>query len=252
MQRCCSKRCATHLRMDGPEVRARISVRQRKERPVTACAWCSKTFVQKRASPRQATRFCGTSCSAKWRMMRPETRIKSRELAARYLRESQPKVRPATSLRMRLHNPTQDPEVRAKISRAKSGKTFLSRGGKGQITPQQQSLADALGWGRDQIEYAIPTMAVRMLFQSPPPAYMVDLAEPRLKIAIEVDGKSHLSKKWKFLDRRKERLLASLGWYVLRFTNRRVSEDLAGIVKEIRSLMTSRSRTLTTTSPMVS
>lgn len=52
--------------------------------------------------------------------------------------------------------------------------------------------------------------------------YKIDLANPDLKIAIEVDGPSHGSMKVKLADRKKVAWLEELGWKVLRFKNSEV------------------------------
>ena len=51
-----------------------------------------------------------------------------------------------------------------------------------------------------------------------PTHYKIDLALPERKIAVEVDGFSHGSRRDQ--DEKKEAKLRSLGWIVLRFSNR--------------------------------
>jgi very-short-patch-repair endonuclease len=90
---------------------------------------------------------------------------------------------------------------------------------------------------------------VRGQVQSLPTWYKVDIADPTIKLAIEVDGQTHRLKKWKFLDRRKESVLRALGWSVLRFSNQQVMEDLEEVLAEIERFMISKSQTTTTSSP---
>jgi very-short-patch-repair endonuclease len=59
-----------------------------------------------------------------------------------------------------------------------------------------------------------------------PSHYKIDIAEPKQKIAIEVDGNSHHSRK--ALDTKKDAKLRSLGWIVLRFWNRDILTWNAG------------------------
>ena len=66
-------------------------------------------------------------------------------------------------------------------------------------------------------------------------------------IAIEIDGASHCALARQGQDRKKQALLESLGWIVLRFTNRQVLEDLPTCVQTVLST-TSKSREITTTS----
>jgi very-short-patch-repair endonuclease len=96
------------------------------------------------------------------------------------------------------------------------------------------------------MEYVIPTAEVKHLFPSLPNHYKVDLADPERKLAIEVDGNSHKTKKWKFLDRRKESVLAALGWSVLRFWNQEILEDIDRVVGIIQSFTISKSLITTT------
>ena len=126
------------------------------------------------------------------------------------------------------------------------GRTFLARGGNGKITAQQQAVARALDL---PMEFPVLTAPVKDQFPSLPACYKVDVACPETLLAIEVDGKTHNLRKWKFLDRRKEAVLSALGWSVLRFTNRQVDEDLPAVLESIRSCMTLRSKSITTTSP---
>src|ERR1019366_4034849 len=102
------------------------------------------------------------------------------------------------------------------------------------MTKQESSLASALGWR----PLAIPTGEKRG--SGYPTCYKVDVGDLASKVAIEVDGKSHLTAKRKAQDRKKESMLLSLGWLVLRFTNERVDADLVGVVEEIRSASSSR------------
>lgn len=51
-----------------------------------------------------------------------------------------------------------------------------------------------------------------------PPSYKPDCAHPTLMLAIEADGSSHMGKR-AVLDAKRDALLASLGWRVLRFKN---------------------------------
>jgi len=179
-------------------------------------------------------------------MNRPEGRDQARkaQAAAAKVVKAKGLKRPDVAERMRLNNPVHRPGVIDKIRAKMQGRTFLARGGNGKLTPQQQSLATALDL---PMEFAIKTGPVKSQFVSLPPCYKVDIACPVTLLAIEVDGQSHARKKWKFLDRRKESVLAALGWSVLRFTNQQVDEDLTTVLAKIRSFMTSKLTSTTTT-----
>ena len=106
----------------------------------------------------------------------------------------------------------------------------MSRGGNSRLTEPQLRLAFELDL---PVEFAIETASVRGQFPSLPNCYKVDLADPTCQLAIEVDGNSHRSKRWQFLDRRKTEVLAALGWRVIRFRNEEVLKDLDRVVGEI-------------------
>ncbi|NLH78605.1 MAG: DUF559 domain-containing protein, partial [Acidobacteria bacterium] len=150
----------------------------------------------------------------------------------------------ASSKRMKENNPMWKDGSKEKMIKSLRGKTFLARGGNGQPTKQQLALCEAMNL---PMEYVIETAEVMGLFPSLPPCYKVDLAEPSVKLAIEVDGKTHRLKKWKFLDHRKTEVLTSLGWQVLRFSNKEVDENLSLCVETAMSII-SKLKTITTIS----
>ena len=125
------------------------------------------------------------------------------------------------------------------MRRSLQGHTFLARGGNGKPTKQQITLAKTLGL-LTTMEYAIPTAAVRKQFKSLPNCYKVDLAYPEKKLAIEVDGKTHRLRRWKFLDRRKTSVLNALGWSVFRVTNEEVDNNLTETLNRLTAFMTSK------------
>jgi len=128
-----------------------------------------------------------------------------------------------------------NPQTVEKMRKSLQGRTFLSRGGNSKITVPQQALLDALGWPKQCLEFPIKTNLAKDHFKSLPNCYKVDIGHPKSKTAIEVDGNSHRSKKWKFLDKRKTEILNFLGWKVLRFKNEEVMKDPSAVAKEIMS-----------------
>lgn len=165
-----------------------------------------------------------------------------------FLRELSSRTAAATnrkyaSERMKLNNPMSNPDAVSKMTAKLKGRTFLSRGGNGKLTSQQIALHNATS---ALMEFAIETSAVASKFQSLPNCYKVDLAFPEVKLAIEVDGKTHRLKKWKFLDARKSEVLTALGWSILRFTNEQVDSDLHGCLTLIGSTMSELKATTTT------
>ena len=138
---------------------------------------------------------------------------------------------------MMLNNPMKNMATRAKMIASLKGRTFLARGGNGKTTVPQEILA---GRVHGVMEYAIATTAARDFFLTLPNHYKVDIAFPKLKIAIEVDGQTHKTKKWKFLDRRKTEVLEFLGWSVLRFWNEEILKDLDSVAGQIELSIISR------------
>lgn len=128
------------------------------------------------------------------------------------------------SARMVANNPMNDPETREKVSARlrEIGHKPPVRGGNGHgPTRPQRLLAEALDW---PMEVIIPTGQRRK--GGLPSHYKVDIGNPDLKVAIEVDGGSHCSLAGREADRRKAQWLTGKGWAVLRFTNREVLADV--------------------------
>lgn len=125
--------------------------------------------------------------------------------------------------RVRLLDPTADPDVRAKISRTLKlrGHGPSVRGGNGRgLTVPQQRLLDVLGptWE--------PEFPLSLGPREPgyPTHYKLDLAHRGLRVGIELDGSSHRSRR--HLDAKKDAKLVSLGWTVLRFWNETILDWL--------------------------
>jgi very-short-patch-repair endonuclease len=201
------------------------------------CEQCGQEFTFRSTGKRNndKRKFCSNPCAATWRMAQPERKELAKEYLPRAWAASQAATRgkpnPVASARMKANNPNTNPMWKQKMSKLMSGRTFLARGGNGTVTRQQRAVASALEL---PMEYPIPTGPVKARFQSLPNCYKVDVADPSRMLAIEIDGSTHNTKKWKFLDRRKMAVLKALGWSVLRFSNQRVDSDLEGVLKEIK------------------
>jgi len=69
----------------------------------------------------------------------------------------------------------------------------------------------------------------------------LDLADPALQVAIELDGAEfHDNPEAIERDRRRDVELAALGWVVLRFSARRLREDPTGVRREVRAVLDAR------------
>ena len=135
--------------------------------------------------------------------------------------------------RMRLNNPMRDPVSKARMQTTLRAMGWMPQvqGGNGKPPPvAQMLLASALGW---EMEVAVPTKQPRG--SGYPTCYKLDMANRDLRIGVEVDGPSHCSLERQAQDRKKEELLQSLGWKVLRFSNEVVIRNLNACVREVLS-----------------
>lgn len=106
------------------------------------------------------------------------------------------------------------------------------KGGNGRgLTTSQALLLEALGdsW---KSEYVLKTGCAPQFGRGVHPSnYKIDIANPKFKIAIELDGNSHRGAET--TDRKKDKFLQEQGWTVYRFTNRQVARDFAGILQTV-------------------
>jgi hypothetical protein len=120
------------------------------------CEWCGQTCTKNATKGQPPPRFCGRSCSAKWRMSRPEyvaslDTPKRRAAASQNLRRWRDS--PYGQARLQAHltgpnNPIRNPEVLAKSQealRTLGYPTLTGGNGHGPTMPQQM-LATRLGW----------------------------------------------------------------------------------------------------------
>ena len=192
------------------------------------CAQCQRPF--RLTTKHQRTKFragkpvyCSDAC-------RQERRTKiSSETMARTNRKY-------ASARMTANNPMHKEGVRSKVRATLQamGHAPTTRGGNGKgPTHPQRLLAEALGW---PMEYVVKTHLPKINPLHVPTSYKIDIANPTHLIAIEVDGMSHVALNRQAQDRKKELVLAGLGWTVLRFTNQDVMEHLQECVQMVWSI----------------
>ncbi|WP_255609012.1 endonuclease domain-containing protein [Micromonospora sp. PLK6-60] len=67
-----------------------------------------------------------------------------------------------------------------------------------------------------------------------------DLAWPELRVAVEYDGRWHSDPEQLHRDRHRLNLLVGAGWLVLHVTSRRLHQEFAAVVREVRSALLSR------------
>ncbi|WP_419188499.1 DUF559 domain-containing protein [Stieleria bergensis] len=118
----------------------------------------------------------------------------------------------------KVQNPMFDSQSRAKVSKTLKliNHKPPERGGNGQLTSSQRMLLQNLG--ADWIaEYPIPTSGYKA--SRLPNHIKIDVANPKLKLAIELDGRAHVATRTKRADKSKTRFLLCCGWSVLRLSN---------------------------------
>ncbi len=71
--------------------------------------------------------------------------------------------------------------------------------------------------------------------------FKVDGAFPRVKVAIEADGDTwHNNDEAMYKDKRRDSVLASMGWVVLRFTDKEIEQKLPDVINVIKSVINKR------------
>ena len=104
-------------------------------------------------------------------------------------------------------------------ARKKHGVNF--KGGNGQSPTPIIILANELFSKCGFIcELPIKTKSVRDIFKHIPSAYKVDFGNKDQKLAIEMDGASHIPLKQRKKDRKKTKVLEALGWTVIRLKHK--------------------------------
>ena len=172
------------------------------------CQFCGSTFI---SSTNRGQRYCSRSCSRKafWVNKTPaERQVIAAKSAVKLLGKTPwNKGAPCAT------------ETKAKLSAAHKASGHKPRvlGGNGRIAPCERMMGEILStqW---VYQYAIPTKKPRGTGY--PTSYKLDFALPDKRWGLEIDGNSHRSRK--DLDAKKDSLLESLGWSVLRVTNQQV------------------------------
>ena len=138
----------------------------------------------------------------------------------------------ANSARMVTANPMHDPASRRRLSATmkRRGIRPIFNGGKGHgLTTPQKTLLAALGpeW---VAEHVVTTGLRRKSWAR---SYSLDIACPAQMLDVEVDGPSHLALKIREADRRRDAVLAMLGWRVLRVTNEEILSSVGEVAARV-------------------
>ena len=106
------------------------------------------------------------------------------------------------------------------------------KGGNGRgPTLAEQTVLDALGGGWVW-NHPVPTGLRRT--GNYPTCYKIDVANPSLKIAIEIDGHSH--RQSKEIDDKKDDLLRDFGWKIVRVSNRDAIQKTSSLLAQVAFL----------------
>jgi hypothetical protein len=168
------------------------------------CEWCSHDFQRKHIGNAKY-RFCGSSCASKHKRS--------------------------------LNNPMHNIEYRNKMKQTlkRLGHKPKVQGGNGRGTTLPQEIVLNMLKNDWIVEYVL----VLGIYggKEYPNHYKIDIANPSLKIAIEIDGASHQAIERKVQDRKKENKLKEMGWKVIRFKNNEVLNDPFNCLEELKCLM---------------
>jgi hypothetical protein len=241
------KKIKTCSRSCGTSYRYKVTPPKKKEKEIKytkSCSNCGKNMNFYTISQMKKQNCCSVACASKLKWEKGSTRERYTESMKKHNRSQimkdihkrNPNLSKMSSQRMKENNPMKNIESVEKMRKKLAGRTFLSRGGNGKLTPQQILLHQMLG---DEwiMELPIPTREYKGTEKSLPFCYKVDIAHPKQKVIIEIDGKSHKTEKWKFLDKRKTNILTSLGWKVLRFWNEEITETPQICLQKIQEFM---------------
>lgn len=165
--------------------------------------------------------YCSRECSLSY-----QKKVSSKALSERNKKYA--------SARMRVKNPSFSQITLEKIKKTKQingtwRKKPIVQGGNGRELPLTiRILNEHLKWE--------PTFIVPTKLKSPYPChYKLELAFPRKKIYIEVDGNSSYSRKPQM--EKKQELLENMGWTCIRFKNKEVLNDLENCLSVIRKYL---------------
>lgn len=205
--------------------------------PEVPCQVCGILFHARHGNKRQ--QCCSQACRNRRMSQTRKGKRPDAALHALALPAAQAK------LQAYLHSPrnpllTLSSRRKAQDRLAAQGYGHFFHGGNQPLTTPQQLLANRLGWPTE-VTVRLNTLPGRARSRreraTRPYRYCLDLAEETLKIAVEVDGQSHGSRRNH--DQCRDAKLCALGWTVLRFTNRQVLTDLESVLAQIAAVVQS-------------
>ena len=191
------------------------------------CNFCGKKIInptknQKDTYKRRGRAYCSKECGKEY----------ARKIASETMNKTNKKY---ASKRMKENNPMKREEIRKKVSEKLKGRkpTAIYGNGRG-LTKPQENLLNLLLKYNAMPEYTVSTQGYVGNY---PKNYKIDIALPKYKIAIEVDGNSHRAIQRKAEDAKKTKLLEGKGWKVIRFWNNEINQNIEECLKEIEVLV---------------
>lgn len=147
-----------------------------------------------------------------------------------------------SSERMRLKNPMASIDTRNKVSKTlkklKYKPYIIGGNGRGATIPQLLLYNELSKFDNSfTMEYIEKPGKENIIKYKCPNHYKIDIASNIHKIAIEIDGLSHNCLKIKECDKKKDMILNSLRWKVLRFTNFQIENELQNCVQTVMSMI---------------
>lgn len=224
------------------------------------CKWCSTELSKPQVYDFLRGKSKGTSCSKKCSMMLLHWESKDNFIKenthkcvvcekkfVKHQKGNLPKVCSLkcsgvlSSKRMKVNNPMFEQQNIDKVRKKLIEKNHrpIIQGGNGRgATIYQLQLYNELSKYNDSFEMELieKTKPYTDKFKSPY-HYKIDVASRLYKIAIEIDGLSHNTKKVKECDKRKEQLLNLKGWKVLRLSNLAIKNELQNCVQVVLSMI---------------
>lgn len=194
------------------------------------CSVCGKVFNISKKSQIDGHRvsgrfYCSRNCSKEYcRKISSETMAKTNRKYA--------------SERMKKNNPMKNPKSREKMKTTLKtiGHKPIVRGGNGTgLTRSQLLLSTALGW---DTEVVVKTDKKRG--SGYPQHYKIDIGNDVLKIGVECDGGSHCTIERQNQDKKKDELLQSKGWIIIRFKNHEIEKDINECVRKVMDIVNER------------
>lgn len=93
-----------------------------------------------------------------------------------------------------------------------------------------------------KLDEAMKAEAMKFIPQHPCGPYWLDFAFVEQKLAIEIDGSVHGTEKQQKHDERRTKVLSSMGWEVIRFSNSQVQNNLDEVLKRIKISLLGRGK----------